>query len=275
MASLSQHQNHFIRISFPAQGHINPTLQFAKRLIRTDGYDDGFKPGLDDIDHFMSEIAWGGSQALRKLIQSLHANGGSGSVTCVIYAIIVPWVAEVTRDLQIPSVLLWIQSAMTLSLTIIMILHTPIHLPNLPLLTCKDFPTFFLPTNLHTFGLPLFGKQFEVFEGESKPIKVLVNIFDELESDALRAVDVNKINLIGIGPLIPSAFLDDEEPSDKSFGGDLVSVTTADENKDRLHSKKEGSEIFCGLTECGFPFLWVCPELERKEANKEKNVFFV
>ncbi|MCL7026552.1 hypothetical protein MKW94_011625 [Papaver nudicaule] len=332
-------QNHFIVISFPAQGHLNPTLQFAKRLLRTgahvtyvttlsahkrmlesssssnpntssshgltyapfsDGYDDGFKDGLDEADHFLSEIERRGSQALRELIKSAGASGGSGSVTCIIYAILVPWVAEVARDLQIPSVLLWIQPAMVFDIyyyyyngykDVISNNNNdpsyPIDLPNLPLLTCKDIPTFFLPTNLYTFALPLFEKQFEVFEEESKPVKVLVNTFDELESDALRAVDVSKISLIPIGPLIPSAFLDGQDLSDKSFGGDLVSVATTDEYKDWLDSKEEGSviyvsfgsvsvlerqqmeEIFRGLTECGFPYLWVCREKNSKQEGKE------
>ncbi|KAI3997749.1 hypothetical protein MKX01_007636 [Papaver californicum] len=327
---VSHNQNHFIVISFPAQGHLNPTLQFAKRLMRTgarvtynttlsahkrmlessssnsntsnihgltyapfsDGYDDGFKGGLEEVDPFLSEFERRGSQALRELIQSAHDDGGSRSVTCIIYAILVPWVAEVAHDLQIPSFLLWIQPAMVFDIyyyyyngykDVISNNNNdpsyPINLPNLPLLTCKDIPAFFLPTNLYTWALSLFEKQFEVFDqGESKPIKVL-------------AVDVNKINLIGIGPLIPSAFLDGQDLSDKSFGGDLVTVTTTDEYKDWLDSKEEASviyvsfgsvsvlehqqmeEIFRGLTECGFPYLWVCREKESKlgmEAAKEE-----
>ncbi|PON95499.1 UDP-glucuronosyl/UDP-glucosyltransferase [Trema orientale] len=49
---------------------------------------------------------------------------------------------------------------------------------------------------------------------------VLVNIYDELEDEALRAVS-DHLSLMGIGPLIPSAFLDDKDPSDKFFGGEL------------------------------------------------------
>ncbi|KAI3965526.1 hypothetical protein MKX01_029433 [Papaver californicum] len=337
---VSHNQNHFIVISFPAQGHLNPTLQFAKRLMRTgahvtyfttllahkrmlesssnpntsnihgltyapfsDGYDDGFKGGLEEAEHFLSEMERRGSRALRELIQSAHDDGGSGSVTCIIYAILVPWVAEVARDLQIPSFLLWIQPAMVFDIyyyyyngykDVISNNNNdplyPINLPNLPLLTCKDIPSFFLSTNLYSWALSLFEKQFEIFDqGESKPIKVLVNTFDELELDALRAVDVNKINLIGIGPLIPSAFLDGQDLSDKSFGGDLVTVTTTDdEYKDWLNSKEEASviyvsfgsvsvlehqqmeEIFRGLTECGFPYLWVCREQDGTEAAKEE-----
>lgn len=331
---VSHNQNHFIVISFPAQGHLNPTLQFAKRLLRngarvtyfttlsshkrmlesssntsnidgltyapfSDGYDDGYKGGLDDANHFLSEIARCGSQALRELIQSAH-DGGSGSVTCIIYAILVPWVAEVARDLQVPSFLLWIQPATVFDIYYYYyngykdVLSNnnndpsyPINLPNLPVLSCKDIPTFFLPTNLYPWALSLFENQFKVFEEESKPVKILVNTFDELELDALKAVDVNKINLIGIGPLIPSAFLDGQDLSDKSFGGDLVTAGTTDEYKDWLDSREEASviyvsfgsvsvlehqqmeEIFRGLTECGFPFLWVCREKESKQEGRE------
>ncbi|KAI3926165.1 hypothetical protein MKW98_028301 [Papaver atlanticum] len=60
----------------------------------------------------------------------------------------------------------------------------------------------------------------------------------------LLTFDVNKINMIGIGPLIPSDFLDGQDLSDKSLGGDLISVVTTDEYKDWLDSKDEASVIY-------------------------------
>lgn len=78
---------HFLLVTMPAQGHINPTLQFAKRLISatgarvtfatsvsayprmikspvpdglsyaafSDGYDDGFNPS-DDHAQYMAQL---------------------------------------------------------------------------------------------------------------------------------------------------------------------------------------------------------------------------
>ncbi|KAL0298227.1 UNVERIFIED_CONTAM: Crocetin glucosyltransferase, chloroplastic [Sesamum angustifolium] len=69
---------------------------------------------------------------------------------------------------------------------------------------------------------------------------VLVNTFDSLESDALKAID--KYELIGVGPLIPSAFLDGKDLSDTSFGGDLFQKS--DDYAEWLNSKPESSVVY-------------------------------
>ncbi|RVW70427.1 UDP-glycosyltransferase 75C1 [Vitis vinifera] len=115
-------QPHFIVITYPAQGHINPSLQLAKRLIRAgahvtfvtstyagermaktptmdglkfvtfpDGCDSGLKQS-DALQGFMSELERLGSQALTDLLIA-SANEGR-PVTCIIYGILIPWVAE-------------------------------------------------------------------------------------------------------------------------------------------------------------------------------------
>ena len=126
-------------------------------------------------------------------------------------------------------------------------------------------------------------KEDEVTENELNQIKqldletnptVLVNTFEALEEEALRAID--KINMIPIGPLIPSAFLDGNDPTDTSFGGDIFQVSN--DYVEWLDSKEEDSvvyvsfgsyfelskrqmeEIARGLLDCGRPFLWVVRE---------------
>nr|DAD33984.1 TPA_asm: hypothetical protein HUJ06_004624 [Nelumbo nucifera] len=76
----------------------------------------------------------------------------------------------------------------------------------------------------------------KTLERETKP-RVLVNTFDALEPEALRVVE--EIDLIGVGPLIPSAFLDGKDPSDKSFGGDLFHGST--DYMEWLNSKEDSS----------------------------------
>ncbi|CAA3032669.1 crocetin glucosyltransferase, chloroplastic-like [Olea europaea subsp. europaea] len=113
---------------------------------------------------------------------------------------------------------------------------------------------------------------------KTKP-KVLVNTFDSLEPDALKAIE--EYELIGIGPLIPSAFLDGKDPSDKGVGGDLS--RNSEDYMQWLNSKPECSvvyvsfgsllrlpkvqmeEIAKGLIECGRPFLWVIRVDENQE----------
>ncbi|KAM3707639.1 hypothetical protein ACB094_02G040000 [Castanea mollissima] len=73
------------------QGHINPALQFAECIIRM---------GV----HFKRN----GSKALTDLIVA------TANKQCIVYTMLLHWVASVARDLHIPSTLLWIQPAMVL-----------------------------------------------------------------------------------------------------------------------------------------------------------------
>ncbi|KAL2469458.1 UDP-glycosyltransferase 75D1 [Abeliophyllum distichum] len=194
----------------------------------SDGYDDGFKLS-DDHEHYMTEIRNRGSDTLRDTILD-SANQGR-RVTCLVYSLLLPWAAAVAREVHIPCALLWIQPATVLDLyyyyfngygeEINNSSDDPswaIQLPRLPLLAKRDIPSFMLPSNSYKFALPSFKEQLETLDAETKP-KVLVNTFDALEPDALKAIE--HYDLIGIGPLIPSAFLDGKDPSDKAVGGDL------------------------------------------------------
>ncbi|KAL2463427.1 UDP-glycosyltransferase 75D1 [Forsythia ovata] len=312
-------------VTFPAQGHINPSLTFAKTLVRngiqvtfatslyaqrrmakaagditnditfvafSDGYDDGFKLG-DDHEHYMAEIRNRGSNTLRDTILD-SANQGR-RVTCLVYSLPLPWAAAVAREVHIPCALLWIQPATVLDLyyyyfngygeEINNSSDDPswaIQLPRLPLLAKRDLPSFMLPSSSYSFALPSFKEQLETLDAETKP-KVLVNTFDALEPDALKAIE--HYNLIGIGPLIPSAFLDGKDPSDKAVGGDLFHKS--EDYVQWLNSKPEYSvvyvsfgsllrlpkvqmeEIAKGLLECRRPFLWVIRANENKEEDDE------
>ena len=316
---------HFLLVTFPAQGHINPALQFAKRIIRTgaqvsfatsvsahrrmakrstpeglnfvpfsDGYDDGFKP-TDDVQHYMSEIKRRGSETLREIVVR-NADEGQ-PFTCIVYTLLLPWAAEVARGLGVPSALLWIQPATVLDIYYYYfngygdvfrnISNEPscsVELPGLPLLSSRDLPSFLVKSNAYTFVLPTFQEQLEALSQETSP-KVLVNTFDALEPEPLRAVD--KLHLIGIGPLVPSAYLDGKDPSDNSFGGDMFQGS--DDYMEWLNSKPKSSVVYVSfgsisvlsktqkediaraLLDCGHPFLWVIRAPENGEEVKEQD----
>ncbi|KAK9289034.1 hypothetical protein L1049_017505 [Liquidambar formosana] len=327
-ANMNNH--HFLLVSCPGQGLINPTLQFAKRLARagaqvtfattvhglrrinnlpsfhnisfasfSDGYDDGPKP-TDDLHHIMAEFKRVGSQTLTNLILTL-ANERR-PVTFLIYTFLLPWAADVARNLHIPSAFLCIQSV-----TAFAIYHRyfnghnglydcdkkstsiSIDLPGIPLLTSKDVPSFLLPTSPHASVIPTFQEHIQTLEQDPNPC-ILANTFDALEGDVIRAV--GNMSVIAIGPLIPSAFSDEKDPSDKSFGFDLFESSTSEDYLQWLNSKPESSvvyvsfgsmvvwqkremeEVLYGLVESRRPFLWVVrpPEDGREEfENMLKN----
>ncbi|CAA0833206.1 UDP-glycosyltransferase 75C1 [Striga hermonthica] len=294
---------HVLLITFPAQGHINPSLRFAKRLLSmgievtfatsvharqrmektavgpapnglsfapfSDGFDDGFKPYQDDHKRHMTEIKNHGSRALRDTI--LKASDRGRPVTCLVYTLLLPWASKVAREFHIPCALLWIQPATVLDLYYYYfdglfgdISSDSVRLPGLPRVTFSesDLPSFVSPTSdKYSFVLPAFKEQFDTLDAETRP-KVLVNTFDELEPDALRAIE--RYHVIGVGPLV------DAEPS---FGGDLFGKSEG--CIEWLDSKPESSvvyvsfgslvslekpqmeEIARGLLGSGRPFLWV------------------
>eukprot|EP00262_Sarcandra_glabra_P005610 TRINITY_DN1733_c1_g1_i1.p1 TRINITY_DN1733_c1_g1~~TRINITY_DN1733_c1_g1_i1.p1 ORF type:complete len:474 (+),score=32.93 TRINITY_DN1733_c1_g1_i1:30-1424(+) len=317
---------HFLLVTYPAQGHINPSLQFAKRLTRfgahvtfvtslhahrrmiksttptdglsyapfSDGHDEGIKP-TDDPNVYMAQMKERGSQTLSDLVSAL-ANEGR-PVTCLVYTLLLPWVAEVAHGHNIPSVLLWIQQATVFAVYYYYFhgyegviskysndLSTPLELPGLPPLTLQDLPSFVLPSSpiAYSFILPIFKEHFEVLDKQVKPTRVLVNTFDALEGQALTAVD--GMDMAGIGPLIPSAFLDEKDPSDTTFGGDLFQSTTdyiawlgskpkcsvvyVSFGSLSVLSKQQMDEISRGLKEANRPYLWVVRKPENGTETK-------
>ncbi|KAM7486174.1 hypothetical protein LguiA_002183 [Lonicera macranthoides] len=318
---------HILLVTFPAQGQLNPSLQFAKRLLQmgvqvtfttslfahrristtaaapgltfapfSDGYDDGFKMGVDNPDHLISELQNRGSPAVEKIITSSSEQAGH-PVSCVVYTFFLTWAATVAREFHVPSALLWVQPASVLDIYYHYfngydeIIRTngndpnwSIELPGLPLLKARDLPSHILPSDPHTFALKWLKEHFVLLEGEEKP-KVLVNTFDALEPDALRAVAKLKMN--GIGPLISSAFLDGQDPSDDSFGGDLYQKSS--DYIEFLNSKSESSvvyisfgsvlllkdaqmeEIARGILETRRPFLWVIRGGDEKEESEKRD----
>lgn len=260
----------------------------------SDGYDDGFKPG-DDVQNYMSEIKRRGSETLREIVVR-NADEGR-PFTFMVYTLLLPWVQGVASGLGIPSALLWIQPATVLHIyyyyfygygdAITSIGTEPsrsVELPGLPPLSSRDLPSFLVDSNAYTFILPTFREQLETILQEPNPT-VLINTFDALEPEALRAVD--KLHMIGIGPLVPSAYLDGKDPSDTCFGADMFQGS--DDYIEWLNSKPKSSVVYVSfgsisvlskiqmeelaraLLDCGHPFLWVIRVPEKGQELKEED----
>ncbi|TYH82017.1 hypothetical protein ES332_D02G027700v1 [Gossypium tomentosum] len=307
-------QPHFLLVTFPAQGHINPTLQFAKHLIRigvrvtfitcisarrrmtkvptaqgltflpfSDGYDDGFQPG-DDIEHYLSELRRRGKEAISEFITSSEYE--DKPVTCIVYTLFIHWASEVARKHHIPAALLWIQPATVFDIYYFYFngyestIKAPvdetnpkrsIKLPGLPLLATRDLPSFVTASNVYRWALSLFQEQMDILADESNP-KILVNTFDALEQEALNAIE--NFNMVGIGPLIPSSFLNSNDSLDNSLRTDLFQSDSKDyiqwlDSKPKsavvyvsfgsiaVLTKQQVEEIARALISSRRPFLWV------------------
>ncbi|XP_031475789.1 UDP-glycosyltransferase 75C1-like [Nymphaea colorata] len=231
---------HVVIVSFPAPGHINPTLQFAKVLLQrgiqitfgttvqaqayiassttTDGISfatvsDGFDSEADvnnSEPHYPRRYERYGSASLAELIRSLTASGHP--VDCVAFNFLLPWAARVAHEHGIPSALIWPQPVSVLALYYHYLFTCPesfadlskeIQLPCLPPLVTEDLPSFFLPGNTHPHAIPMLREMFDNIH-ENKCGWAFTNSFDALEEDVIASLREHKINATGIGPLIPS-----------------------------------------------------------------------
>ncbi|XP_050240138.1 phloretin 4'-O-glucosyltransferase-like [Quercus robur] len=302
----------FVIVTFPAQGHINPAFQFAEHLIRlgvhvtffttigahrrgmikspptdglsfttfSDGYDDGVVP-MDDAKKQWDQLKCNGSKALTDLIVS------TANKQCIVYTMLLPWVADVARELHLPSALLWIQPAMVFDIYYYYYNgftdvigndsddrpSCSIQLPGLPLLATRDLPSFLLASNPYALVLPQFQAQLEALVKESNP-RVLMNTFDALEPEALKALE--KLNLVSIGPLVPYSILDGRDPSNGSKNyikwlnsKSESSVIYVSFGSLLVLKKQQMEEIARGLLDCGRPFLWV---IRAKESGEEEEL---
>ncbi|CAL5413942.1 unnamed protein product [Camellia sinensis] len=266
----------------------------------SDGYDDGFKVG-DDYEHLLSELKNRGSQKLAQLITASAEEGNP--VTGLVYTMLQTWVAKVAQSFHIPSTLLWTQPATIFHIffyyfngygdTITSISNDPsffVELPVLPQLSKRDLPSFLDASNPDSdtksfkFLLHRFKEQLNTLNEEENP-RILVNTFDALEPEALRAID-EKLNFIAIGPLVPSAFLDGKYRSDTSFAADLFqkskdyvewldlkpksSVVYVSFGSLATLSKRQVEEIARGLLESHRPFLWVIRATENGENEEDE-----
>ncbi|XP_071940791.1 crocetin glucosyltransferase, chloroplastic-like isoform X2 [Coffea arabica] len=287
-----EHQ-HFLITALPSQGHINPTLQLAKNLARTgaqvtfattvygfsrirnlpasgclsfasfsDGYDDEKSQKNRDFTSFSSDTKRFGYKDLTKLIQTTSKEGRP--VTFLIYTVMLPWVAEVAREMHIPSAFLAIQSATTFAIYYryfnshdgfydgvreVECSSISIKLPDLPLFEKEDLPTFLLPNDqFFAFTVPFFHEHIKTLEQDSKPC-VLVNTFNELEESSIKAAD---------------GFLQwlDSKPERSVVYASFGSLVTL--------KKEEKMEILHGLKEAGRSYLLVLrADNEQEEEVKE------
>ncbi|WOH12519.1 hypothetical protein DCAR_0832023 [Daucus carota subsp. sativus] len=323
---MEQRHAHIILITYPAQGHINPSLHLAERLVDmgmhvtfttslsgrrcmpqkyrdvnpsstsdkvrkglhiklfSDGYDEGIKNTADSTD-FYAKLKHNGAKCLEETIAS-SAQGNP--VSCVVYTIFYPWVAEVARGFHLPSMLYWIQPAAVLDIYYYYFngyersfqnMDEPswsIKLPGLPLLKKRDLPSFILPSteDVYTKALAAVKQHFDEFNSDPGA-RVLVNTCEDLEHSALKSIE--KLNLVAVGPVIQSGNFSDGRNDSVENSGNYIDWLNSKAESSVIYisfgtmlklPKAEMEEIAKGLLKSGRPFLWV---VKRNEDDREED----
>ncbi|MFS8008317.1 putative crocetin glucosyltransferase [Helianthus anomalus] len=308
----SHRKNKIMIVAYPNQGHINPSLRFANCLVKmgvdvtfstsvsviqhidtqtthhgltfapfSDGHDNGQQSTTTFQQHY-SDFATNGVYAVKEIISSAAATGQP--FDDLVYTSAVPWAAKVAHAHNLGSTLLWCQPASVLDIyyyyfngyeELISCNNNnptfPINLPGLPSLTIADLPSFMLSScpKEHKFVMDFMKDHVDVLKIFPR---ILVNTFDELEIDPIRAIE--KVVMLPVGPLVPSEFFEGRGPSISSFSCDLFEKPMEDyikwlNTKPKLSvvyvsfgsmatlSIEQVEEIASGLVESARPFLWV------------------
>ncbi|KAJ4789198.1 Glycosyltransferase [Rhynchospora pubera] len=280
--TIGAHNRMFPSLSFPDQ---EITMRQVSYIPFTDGHDAGFDRSIHDPAERMKKMEIVSPKSLSAIIDHLAECGRH--VTCIIQTLFLPWVVDVAVAYGVPSILYWIQPALSLSIYYhyfngydsIISSHKEdqeftVSLPGLFPLNIGDLPSFLTITsddnNRVTFEfrdiLESLNRQ-KLVNG-LKP-KILINSFEALEESVVTSMKTY-YDLYTIGPLIQTSAKYEEEKSSGMLKMD-------DENKHMkwLDSKPERSvvyvsfggmttiskrqleEVQIGLKDCGLSYFWV------------------
>ncbi|OAY50252.1 UDP-glycosyltransferase 74F2 [Manihot esculenta] len=278
---------HVLLVPYPGQGHVNPMIQFARRLVSkglkatlvtsifiaksmklgssvgpvqldviSDGYDNGGFPKADSVDTYLERLKVAGSRTLSELI--LKYQNTSNPIHCVIYEPFLPWALDVAKEFGLlgaafftqPCAVDYIYYNIQHKLLTLPISSTPVSIPGLPLLEFRDLPSFVRLPDSYPAHLEMLINQ---FSNADKADFILINTFYELEPEAVETMS-KVCPVLAVGPTVPSIYLDKRIEDDDDYGVDLFPLD-ASISSNWLSTKPERSVVyvsfgsFSGLSE--------------------------
>lgn len=310
------YEGHVLVLPYPSQGHINPLLQFAKRLASkglkatiatthytlssisapsvtvepiSDGFDHGGYAQAQSEKLFLESFKSNGSRTLNQLIKKHQTT--TRPITCIVYDSFLPWALEVAKENGILGGPFFTNSAAvsaifsrihggTLRLPV-RLEDCPVVLPGIPPLNLEDLPSFLNAPESYPAYLEMKLNQFSNLEMADW---IFSNTFQALEAQVVKGLGEQWLAKL-IGPMVPSAYLDERIEGDKGYGASLWKplgqectkwLETKPQNSVVYISfgsmvsltQQEMEEIAWGLHKSGLDFLWVVKDSERHKLPK-------
>jgi pathogen-inducible salicylic acid glucosyltransferase len=206
---------HCLVLTYPAQGHINPMMEFCKRLQHkgvkvtfvitnfisktmhkeassialetiSDGYDEGGSAQAESIYAYEESFRRVGSQTLTQLIEKLSSS--SSPIDCVVYDPFLPWALDIAKSFGLLGAVFLTQSCAVDNIYYhvhkgvlkLPLSETEILLPGSPPLQPQDLPSFISDFGSYPVYYDMLVGQFSNID---KADWVLVNTFYELEQE--------------------------------------------------------------------------------------------
>ncbi|KAL0404686.1 UNVERIFIED_CONTAM: UDP-glycosyltransferase 74G1 [Sesamum radiatum] len=250
---------HCLILPYPIQGHINPMLQFAKRLSHkrlkitlaltrftlktikglsggsisigsiSDGFDEGGRAQAKNHEEYMSRFQQVGRETMMELLKALAESGSP--VDCLVYDPFIPWALDLAKGSG-----LMVAAFFTQSCAVDCIYHrvycgelkVPVRgseavvVPGLPPLRLEEMPSFIYVHGSYPSALEMVTGQFQNMD---KADWIFVNTFYKLEEEVINCMS-RTWKVKAIGPTIPSMYLDKRLQDDREYGLNVYKPTT-------------------------------------------------
>nr|GMD20221.1 UDP-glycosyltransferase 74F2-like [Ipomoea batatas] len=272
---------HCLVVPFPTQGHINPMLQFSKRLQHkginitlaptlsifnttikgildesytasisihpiSDGHDEGGLGAADDKEQYLEDYKEVGSRTLGELIGELKSKGTP--VHCIVYDAFMPWVLDVAKRFGLLGGAFFTMSCAVGNI-FCHVNRGELKLPlegngeiSLPGLTPLQPADF--PSFISDFGsYPAFLKMLvDQFSNVKNADWIFCNTIYELEEKGMEWAE-KQLSLKTIGPTIPSMYVDKRLENDRAYGLSMFQPET-DVCLKWLSERADGSVVY-------------------------------
>ncbi|PON65923.1 UDP-glucuronosyl/UDP-glucosyltransferase [Trema orientale] len=249
----SYYNPHVLLLPYPTQGHLNPILQFAKRLVSkgikatlvttifvhnslhlattptsnlnidfetiSDGYDTTGR-SISQIEAYLQTFRVVGSRTLADLITRLRDSGRP--VHALVYDSFLPWALDVAKDFGLAGAAFFTQSFAVNTIYYHVhkgLLRLPlsektVSLPTLPPLDISDIPSFVNSPESYPAHYHMVVNQFSNID---KADLVIFNGFQELENKTVEWMEKLWPPIRAVGPTVPSMYLDKRLENDKDY----------------------------------------------------------
>ncbi|KAF7809248.1 UDP-glycosyltransferase 74B1-like [Senna tora] len=219
------HTVHVVVVPYPSQGHINPLLQFAKRLASkgvkatiattkytlhsisasnvavepiSDGFDDSGFAQAKTVHSFLTSFRSHGSRTLSRLVEKFQRS--PYPVTCIVYDSFLPWALEVAKRHGVYGATFFTNSAAVCSMFCriqrgmlelpVKKEEVPLVVPGLPPLEWEDLPSFVRAPESYPAYLAMKLSQ---FSNVDKADWMFVNTFQPLETEVCGETHIGNI----------------------------------------------------------------------------------
>ncbi|KAI3671023.1 hypothetical protein L1987_87669 [Smallanthus sonchifolius] len=249
---------HVLLFPYPSQGHINPLIQFGKRLLSkgvkptlvttiytfnstlphhntnttsiqiepiSDGFDEGGYTSADTAESYLKTFKEVGSKSLSDLIKKLQNKGTT--IDAIVYDSMITWALDVAIEFGIRGGSFFTQTCVVNSLyyhvhkgLVCMPVGETVSVPGFPLIERWETPSFVKNYDPNCAWVRTVIGQFGNID---QARWVFTNSFYQLEKEVIDWM--RKLwKLKAIGPTLPSMYLDKRLEDDKDYGFDLFNA---------------------------------------------------